>query len=99
MKPKPRALAWLESETGTAIPYEPTTAPGNDRHLSVRLPVDDAARLEQMAAEQGVTLSGLVRALLTSAISEHAELASLDGTDLAARLAADVAEVRRRLAS
>jgi hypothetical protein len=99
VNPKPRALAWLESETGQTIPYEPSKTTGNDRHLSVRLPAPDADRLEQMAADRGMNLSQLVRAILASALADHGELADLAGPDLAARLAADLAEVQRRLAS
>jgi hypothetical protein len=51
-----------------------------------------------MAEERGLTVSQLVRELLTEAVSERDAVASLDAKALASRLAADVAEVRRRLA-
>lgn len=51
-----------------------------------------------MAAERGLTLSHLVRDLLSEAVAERASVAHLDGRALVDRLAADVAEVRRRLA-
>lgn len=99
MNAKPRALTWLEQETGQNIPYTSNRPVGNDRHLSVRLPAAVAENLEQMAAERGMKLSQLVRSVLLATLSEHAQLTTLDGRDLAARLAADVAEVQRRLAS
>jgi hypothetical protein len=51
-----------------------------------------------MAAERGLTVSHLVRELLAEAVGQRASVAKLDGRALAERLAADVAEVRRRLA-
>jgi predicted DNA-binding protein len=97
MKPKPRALSWIEEQTGAEIPYEPSKPADSTKHLSVRLPANEAARLEQMAAARGVTLSQLVRNILTSAADEHTEITTLDAHDLVARLAADVTEVQRRL--
>jgi predicted RNA-binding protein len=47
---------------------------------------------------RGLTVSHLVRELLAEAVSQRATVAKLDGRALAERLAADVAEVRRRLA-
>ena len=99
MNAKPRALVWLEQQTGANLPHGATETAGKDRHLSVRLPVEDAERLGQMAAERGMTLSQLVRSVLVAALAEHSDLTTLAGPDLAARLAADVAEVQRRLAS
>ena len=99
MKPKPRALTWLEEQTGEEISYEPSKPADTTRHLSVRLPVEDALRLEQIAVRRSITFSQTARTILASALDEHAELADLAGPDLAARLAADVAEVQRRLAS
>jgi predicted DNA-binding ribbon-helix-helix protein len=69
-----------------------------DRHLSVRLAGALAAGLDAMAAERGLTLSHLVRELLADAVNQRATVGKLDGRALADRLAADVAEVRRRLA-
>lgn len=97
MKPKPRALTWLEDQTGETISYEPPSGAEGTRHLSVRLPVEEASRLEQLAEARGVTLSQLVRTILARAVDDHGELTRLAGAELADRLAADVEEVRRRL--
>lgn len=95
---KPRAIEWLEEQTGQAIEYVPETASSGDRHLSVRLTADLAAGLIQMAAERHVSVSQLVRELLGEAVTQREAVASLDARALAERLANDVAEVRRRLA-
>ena len=95
---KPKAIQWLEEQTGESIEYTTEVAVGQDRHLSVRLTGDLAAGLDAMAAERGLTLSHLVRELLAEAVAQRATVAGLDGRALADRLAADVAEVRRRLA-
>jgi hypothetical protein len=86
---KPTAIQWLEDQTGEEIDYVPESAPGQGRHLSVRLTAELAA---------GLTVSHLVRELLGEAVERREEVASLDANALAERLAADVAEVRRRLA-
>lgn len=95
--PKPKSIAWLEEQTGQRIDYTPEPE-RPERHLSVRLGGDLAAALDAMADERGLTVSQLVRELLTEAVSERDAVASLDAKALASRLAADVAEVRRRLA-
>ena len=97
---KPNAIRWLESQTGESIPYpSPDAEPaGRERHLSVRLDRDLAAALEKIATERGSTVSQFVRELLADAVSQHQDTASLDARALVDRLAADVAEVRRRLA-
>jgi hypothetical protein len=95
---KPKAIQWLEEQTGETIAYTPEVIVSQDRHLSVRLTGDLAAGLDAMAAERGLTLSHLVRELLADAVAQQATVAKLDARELADRLAADVAEVRRRLA-
>jgi Ribbon-helix-helix protein, copG family len=95
---KPKAIQWLEEQTGQTIEYTAEANAGQDRHLSVRLTGELAAGLDTMAAERGLTVSHLVRELLAEAVSQRAAVAKLDGRALAERLAADVAEVRRRLA-
>ena len=97
---KPDPIQWLESQTGEEIPYEPEPPQpaGRDRHLSVRLNQAAAEGLEALAAERGTTVSQLVRELLQDAVELRRSAASLDARALADRLAADVAEVRRRLA-
>ena len=94
--PKPKAIQWLEEQTGQSIEYTPEL--GQDRHLSVRLTSELAAGLDAMAGERGLTVSQLVRELLHDAVGQRASVATLDRRALADRLAADVAEVRRRLA-
>jgi predicted transcriptional regulator len=96
--PKPTAIQWLEDQTGQHIDYAPEVPPGQDRHLSVRLTGELAAGLEELAGERKVTVSQLVRELLGEAVERREEVTSLDASALAERLAADVAEVRRRLA-
>ena len=98
MTKKPTAIQWLEEQTGQTIDYTPEVPTGQDRHLSVRLTSELGAGLDAMAAERGLTVSHLVRELLTEAVGQRAAVAKLDGHALAERLAADVAEVRRRLA-
>jgi Ribbon-helix-helix protein, copG family len=93
---KPTAIRWLEEQTGQTIDYQSDAS--QDRHLSVRLTRELAAGLDSMAAERGVKLSHLVREILTEAVAHRASLTQLDSRALADRLAADVAEVRRRLA-
>ena len=95
---KPKAIQWLEEQTGQTIAYTPGAMPGHGRHLSVRLTGELATGLYAMASERGLTLSHLVRELLAEAVGQRAAVAKLDGRALAERLAADVAEVRRRLA-
>lgn len=95
---KPKAIQWLEEQTGQTIDYTPEDIAGQERHLSVRLTGELAGGLDAMASERGLTVSHLVRELLAEAVSQRATVAKLDGRALAERLAADVAEVRRRLA-
>jgi hypothetical protein len=57
-----------------------------------------AAGLGAIAAERGVNVSQAVRQILAEAVEHRRAVTSLDGRALADRLAADVAEVRRRLA-
>ena len=53
--------------------------------------------LEQMAAERSITVSQVVRELVTSAVANREAVSALDARTLVERLAADVAEVRQRL--
>ena len=95
---KPKAIQWLESQTGQHIDYSPEVVSGHDRHLSVRLTSDLSNGLEAIASERRLTVSQLVRELLAEAVDQRVSVGMLDGHALAERLAADVAEVRRRLA-
>ncbi|MEZ5234222.1 MAG: ribbon-helix-helix protein, CopG family [Acidimicrobiia bacterium] len=101
MSTKPKPIRWLEEQTGQTIAYPEAAAADSaphDRHLSVRLPNELALALDALAAERGVKLSHLVRDILTDAVEQRGSVAALDARALADRLAADVAEVRRRLA-
>src|SRR5947209_6903417 len=97
---KPKAIEWLEEQTGQTIPYatQEQGSEGHERHLSVRVDPTMAAALDAMAAERGVTVSQLVREFLAKAVAERQSTVGLDAQALVDRLAADVAEVRRRLA-
>ncbi len=94
---KPESIRWLESQTGEAIPYTPESV-SRERHLSVRVDREMALALDAMAAERSVTVSQFVRDLLAEAVGQRQSAAGLDARALVDRLAADVAEVRRRLA-
>ncbi len=95
---KPKAIQWLESETGQTIDYSPPVESAQDRHLSVRVTSELAAELEGLASERNLSVSQLVRDLLADAVARRQAVAGLDTQGLVDRLAADVAEVTRRLA-
>jgi len=97
---KPKAIQWLEEQTGESIAYvqEEPVPEGREHHLSVRVDRTMAVALDAMAAERGVTVSQLVRELLAQAVAERQTTGGLDTQALVDRLAADVAEIRRRLA-
>lgn len=97
---KPESIRWLERQTGESIPYTPEEpeSVGRDRHLSVRVDRDMGVALEALATERGLTVSQFVRELLAEAVAQRQSAAALDARALVDRLAADVAEVRRRLA-
>jgi predicted DNA-binding ribbon-helix-helix protein len=97
---KPKAIQWLEEQTGQNIPYDPevTRPETRERHLSVRLDRTMASSLDLMAAERGLSVSQLVRDIIADAVGARHDTAGLDARALVDRLAADVAEVRRRLA-
>lgn len=98
MTETPAGIEWLEQATGQPLGRSDTSPATQDRHLSVRLPPDLSAGLDALAAELDTTASQVVRDLLANAIDRRQQIADLDATELADRLAADVAEVRRRLA-
>lgn len=93
---KPRAIEWLEAETGQSIDYRPEPQP-RDRHISVRVTGDLASRLEALATERNQSVSQLVRDLVTDAVERRDAAVSLDTESLIGRLNADMAEVSRRL--
>jgi hypothetical protein len=95
---KPKAIQWLEEQTGRHIDYAPEERTSRERHLSVRVTTEMLAVLEQMAAERSITVSQVVRELVASAVADREAVSALDARKLVERLAADVAEVRRRLA-
>lgn len=95
---QPKAIRWLEEQTGQSIDDVSSSPEAGDRHLSVRLGVELAEGLDAMARERGCTVSQFVRELLTDVVSQRASAAAMDGRALADHLAADIAEVCRRLA-
>ena len=64
----------------------------------VRLTSDLSAGLDALASERGLTVSNWCVNCSTTPSAERASVAAMDGRALADRLAADVAEVQRRLA-
>ncbi len=94
---KPRGIQWLEEQTGASIDVQAAQTSDQDRHLSVRVGHELAAALEAIAGERGLILSQLVREILRESVAERNAVATMDSRKLADRLAADVAEVRRRL--
>jgi len=96
---KPKAIQWLENQTGESIAYtEEPASESRERHLSVRVDQTMSVALDEMAAEHDVTVSQLVRELIARAVAERQNTTELDAHALVDRLTADVAEVRRRLA-
>ena len=97
---KPKAIQWLEQQTGENIPYTPETpaSQSRERHLSVRVDRTMGVALDAIAAERHMTVSQLVRELLAQVVAERDSTAGLDTQALVDRVASDVAEVRRRLA-
>ncbi len=95
---KPKTIQWLEDQTGQTIDYVPEAPPVQERHLSVRLTDELADGLGDLAAERNLSISQLVRELLSDAVAQRQTVASLDARALADRLDADIAEVKRRLA-
>jgi hypothetical protein len=95
---KPKAILWLEEHTGQHIDYAPVTSSSRDRHLSVRVTSEMFAVLEDIAAERAISVSQVVRELVAGAVADREAMSNLETRDLVERLAADVAEVRRRLA-
>ena len=95
---KPKAIQWLEAKTGAAVPYTSEPTEPRERHLSVRVDRSTAEVLDEIAAERGVTVSQLVRDLIAGAVESRRSTKAMDASALVERLAADVAEVRRRLA-
>jgi predicted transcriptional regulator len=98
---RPKAIEWLENQTGASIPYSQDSdsePERRERHLSVRVDQSLAHALEEMAVERHTTVSQVVRELIADAVAERRSTAAPDAQALVDRLAADVAEVRRRLA-
>lgn len=95
---KPKAIGWLEEQTGQTVPYVPEDRVSRERHLSVRVTTEMLDVLEQVAAERDISVSQVVREMIAIAVAERASVSALDARALVDRLAADVAEVRRRLA-
>jgi hypothetical protein len=95
---KPKAIQWLEDQTGETIPYPSEPTESRERHLSVRVDLSMADALDEITADRGVTVSQLVRDLVAEAVEARRRTQAMDARELVDRLTADVAEVRRRLA-
>ena len=66
---KPRGIQWLVEQTGARIDVPAAQPADQDRHLSVRVGNELASGLEALAAEQGLTVSQLVRDILRASPS------------------------------
>jgi len=95
---KPKAIQWLERETGEEIEYPINTGRGKSRHLSIRLEVDLLEKLNKVSRSRGETPSQTVRMLIEHAVREQESVAGLDDAALAVQLNLAVSEVTRRLA-
>lgn len=65
---KPRAIEWLEHETGEEIERGHAQL-SEGKHLSLRVPADLGAQLEAYAAERGESVSQVVRRLITDGLA------------------------------
>jgi hypothetical protein len=72
---KPKAIQWLEDETGQTIDFVAEPSPAGERHRSVRLPDDLALGLCELAVERGLSVSQLVRQLLGDAVAQRQAVA------------------------
>lgn len=98
---KPRTIQWLEQQTGQILtkpdgsPLDASDALQDDtRHLTVRLPIALHARLDELATERNLTVSQLVRQLLTEGVTRKEPDREAIETAIAA-----LDEMRRRLPS
>lgn len=90
------AIQWLEEQTGQKLtrPADlPEPVDDGMRHLTLRLPIAMHARLAEVAAERGLTVSHLARQLLTDGL-QPARLPEREALDVAI---AALDEMRRRL--
>ena len=93
---KDGVIRWLEEATGQTFDppdYLPKPVDDGMRHLTMRLPMAMHARLGEVAAERGLTVSQLARQLLTVGL-QPARLPEREALDIAI---AALAEMRRRL--
>ena len=65
---KPRGVEWLEEQTGEVLDRSGSVPVQEGRHLSVRLPAELVAELEQLAAERGETVSQVVRRFIADGL-------------------------------
>ena len=79
---KPRLIEWLETETGQSLdpPTPKAPLPGNDRHVSVRLPSELYARVETAGRVRGETVSQAMRRMVCESLDriDHPDAAALD---------------------
>ena len=93
---KPRAIQWLEEQTGQIIerPADlPEPVDDGMRHLTMRMPIAMYARLGEVAAERNLTVSQRARQLLTDGL-QPPRLPEREALDVAI---AALDEMRRRL--
>lgn len=64
---KPRAIQWLEEQTGETLDPPGSTVP-EGRHLSVRLSGDLVSQLEDYAAARGESISQVARRLIADGL-------------------------------
>lgn len=65
---KPRAIEWLEQETGEKL--DRGRAPLSEgKHLSMRVPADLGAELEAYAIERGESVSQVARRLIAEGLA------------------------------
>ena len=65
---KPRAIEWLEQETGQELDRH--RAPLSEgKHLSLRVPADLGAQLDAYAAERGESVSQVARRLIVDGLA------------------------------
>ena len=85
---RPRAIAWLEEQTGQKL--DQPLLPPKSRHVSIRVSDDLYNRLEQLAVQRGESVSQSARRLLVSGLVDEREpTAAIDDAITALQRARD----------
>ena len=85
---KPRAIAWLEEQTGQQL--DRPSAPPKSRHVSIRVPDELFDRLERLALQRGESVSQSARRLLVAGLVDEREPTdAIDDAIIALQLARD----------